>query len=100
VAAKLNCWEFKNCGREKGGLMAGTLGVCPVACAMHCDGLNGGRAGGRVCWTIVSSGNRLCSRGVQSRKSCLSCDFYRRVIHEEAENVTCQFHTSIVDQSD
>lgn len=29
--AKLNCWEFKKCGREQGGILSAELGVCHAA---------------------------------------------------------------------
>lgn len=96
MSRKLNCWEFKNCGRGRGGIMIDTLGTCPIAEAMQCDGLNGGIAAGRVCWTVHADGNRLCGYGLGPRKSCLSCDFYRRVVHEEAENA-CHRFSSIVE---
>jgi len=91
VSRKLNCWQFKNCGREKGGLMASTLGVCPVAEAMRCDGQNHGIAGGRVCWSLRVSGNRLTSSGICSSPSCHNCEFYRRVLYEEAEQAQFRF---------
>jgi len=72
VSRKLNCWEFKNCGREKGGLMVNSIGECPVASAMQYDGMNSGVAAGRV------------------------CEFYRRVVHEEADNVQCAFQSVLV----
>lgn len=36
--AKLNCWEFKKCGRETGGLKIKEMGVCPDATGscMYC----------------------------------------------------------------
>ncbi|MCP4684775.1 MAG: hypothetical protein GY867_04930 [bacterium] len=85
MSRKLNCWQFKNCGREKGGLMAKTLGVCPASKTMRCDGQNGGIAGGRVCWTLQDSGNRLTRSGICSSPSCQDCEFYRRVLYEEAD---------------
>jgi len=27
---KLNCWEFKKCGRQPGGPKVAELGVCPA----------------------------------------------------------------------
>ncbi len=80
---KLNCWEYKNCGREKGGLMVPVLGECPVASAMKKDGVNGGRAGGRACWTTKNCANRLSRAGLANTTACHNCEFYRRVIHEE-----------------
>ncbi|MBD3258086.1 hypothetical protein GF377_06600 [candidate division GN15 bacterium] len=100
MGGKLNCWEFKNCGRGKGGLMAHTLGTCPVAEAMECDGINGGIAAGRVCWTIRSSGNRLCRRGIGDKRTCLACDFYRRVMHEEADAACHRFKSVLKTNSE
>jgi hypothetical protein len=83
MSHKLNCWEFHNCGREKGGLMADTLGVCPVSQAMRFDGTNGGQSAGRTCWKIPNSvcqNNRLSSG---KGGSCAECAFYRRVHFEE-----------------
>ncbi len=91
MSRKLNCWQFKNCGREKGGLMSKTLGVCPVSQAMRCDGQNQGIAGGRVCWSIRNSGNRLTRSGICSSSCCQKCEFYRRVLYEEAEKTKFRF---------
>lgn len=63
--------------------MVDLLGECPVASAMHLDGVNDGIAAGRACWTIRSCGNRLARAGVHSGNSCHNCEFYRRVLHEE-----------------
>ena len=99
MGGKLNCWEFKDCGREKGGLMADTLGVCPVALAMNCDGVNGGRAGGRACWTVSSQGNRTCKLGLRLNQSCAACDFYRRVMHEEDDHACHRYRSAAADQT-
>lgn len=71
--------------------MAGVLGECPVAAALQCDGMNDGVAAGRVCWTIRSAGNRLtdCPRGF--KHPCHSCEFYRRVMHEQNEQAQFRF---------
>ncbi len=85
MCKKLNCWEFKNCGREQGGLLADTLGECPVSTSMKFDGLNNGVGAGRACWLIPNSAcakNRLNNTG----RSCFDCPFYKRVKFEE-ENV-------------
>ncbi len=87
---RLNCWQFRNCGREKGGLLADLLGVCPVAAAMKHDGVNHGTAAGRYCWRIakvtpVESGLQGCTG------QCRSCEFYSRVLFEEQEAVDGQF---------
>ena len=85
MSRKLNCWEYKDCGRERGGILSDTLGVCPVAMALECDGLNDGQAGGRVCWMI----RRCPVTGIafpndERMSDCHNCTFYRRVAHEEA----------------
>jgi hypothetical protein len=87
VPRKLNCWEFKNCGREPGGLMTGVLGECPVASAMKHDGINHGRAAGRICWKVRNSSAGRVDLSDNDCSSCHECAFYRRVIYEEKENV-------------
>ena len=95
MARKLNCWEFKNCGREKGGLMVGVLGECPVASGMKFDGVNDGIAAGRACWEVSSCGGRLSSDQIGQSRACHTCEFYRRVLHEEEENVQCRLHSMV-----
>lgn len=87
---KLNCWEFKNCGREKNGLLSDVLGECPVAAALRLDGTNGGQAAGRACWTVSPDGCPGSGIGGQ-RIRCHECDFYRRVVFEEEEGVAGKF---------
>jgi hypothetical protein len=96
VTRKLNCWEFKNCGREKGGLMVEVLGECPVVTAMHLDGTNGGQAGGRSCWTVRGCGNRLARAGIGTLNGCQKCEFFRRVAHEEETTISAQLSSSEV----
>lgn len=52
---KLNCWEFKNCGRQPGGFAEKKAGVCPAAVSDECDGMNSGQAAGRFCWSIAGT---------------------------------------------
>jgi hypothetical protein len=80
---RLNCWEFKNCGREPGGVLAKTLGVCPVALHMKRDGDNGGRAGGRACWTIPLRDAEGQPLTACIEKACHQCAFFQRVRFEE-----------------
>jgi hypothetical protein len=85
VMAKLNCWEFKKCGRAPGGAKAAELGVCPAATEAALDGTNSGRNGGRACWAIAGT---LCGGGVQGTfaskvHNCMKCDFYQLVGEEE-----------------
>ena len=63
----LNCWEFKQCGREKGGAKAAELGVCPAYPdhGRSCASLAGTLCGGKVQGTFASKiGN------------CSKCKFY------------------------
>ncbi len=80
VRVKLNCWEFRRCGREPGGSRSEELGVCPVTTDVHADGLNGGVNGGRVCWVIRNS---CCDHGTGEFPSCERCEFHIRVKSEE-----------------
>ena len=82
---KLNCWEFKKCGREPGGENADKLGVCPAATKKRYDGLHGGDNAGRACWLVAGT---MCKGKVQGTfamkyKDCAICDFYCRVKEEE-----------------
>jgi hypothetical protein len=64
---KLNCWEFKRCGREAGGAKAKELGVCP-AYPNHgksCAALAGTLCGGKVQGSFA-----------QKLNSCLKCEFF------------------------
>jgi hypothetical protein len=75
---KMNCWEFKKCGREMGGLKAKELGVCPSATELRLNGVHGGRHGGRACWVIAGT---YCKGEVQSTfatkyANCSACEFY------------------------
>ncbi|MFW9800624.1 MAG: two-CW domain-containing protein [Candidatus Thorarchaeota archaeon] len=87
--ARLNCWEFKKCGRESGGLKADELGVCPAAVESSTNGLNNGTNGGRLCWAIAGT---LCGGKVQAEfaskiANCVECDFYNKVLNEETDFV-------------
>ncbi len=82
---KMNCWEFKNCGREPGGKNVGALGVCPAATDSRLHGVHGGKNGGRTCWVIAGT---LCEGKVQGTfgvkyKNCEQCDFYKKIRQEE-----------------
>lgn len=83
--AKLNCWEFKKCGREPGGIRVTELGICPAAIEILTDGANSGKNGGRACWAISGT---FCNGKVQGTYAakignCLNCEFYQRVQREE-----------------
>lgn len=83
--AKINCWEFKKCGRENGGIKVSELGVCPSAVAVNMNGLNNGINGGRICWAVAGSfcGGKVQGTFAEKRPICMSCDFYKKVTGEE-----------------
>lgn len=85
VTRKLNCWEYKKCGRGPGGKNVKELGVCPAARETRADGINDGKNGGRVCWAIAGT---LCDGKLQGTYAsklgfCLVCDFCQLVLREE-----------------
>ena len=82
---KQNCWEFKKCGREPGGVKVLDLGVCPATTETSADGLNGGEKGGRICWAVTGTfcGGKVQGTFAQKQISCLACDFFVKVKEEE-----------------
>ncbi|MDR3045556.1 MAG: methyl-accepting chemotaxis protein [Desulfovibrio sp.] len=74
----LPCWEFKKCGREKGGAKEREMGICPAwpDHGFSCAGVTGTFCGGKVQETFAKKiGN------------CAKCDFfksasYRREAHD------------------
>jgi hypothetical protein len=64
----MNCWEFKECGREDKGTKAKELGVCPAYPnhGAHCARIAGTLCGGKV-------------QGAFALKlsNCMQCDFYK-----------------------
>lgn len=82
---KLNCWEFKRCGRQPQGPKVAERGLCPAATAEALDGVHEGVNGGRACWVV---GGTFCAGQVQGSfalkfKNCEQCDFYQTVRAEE-----------------
>jgi hypothetical protein len=86
--AKLNCWEIKKCGREPGGSKAKERGVCPATSNSSCNGLNGGKNGGRICWAIAGTfcGDKVQGDFAQKSVSCMSCEIFRQVKADEGVN--------------
>ncbi len=82
---KINCWEFKNCGREPGGAKASGLGVCPAAIDKSFNGINRGDNAGRFCWAVAGTfcGGSAQGTFAEKRESCLGCDFFNKVRTEE-----------------
>ncbi len=84
---KINCWEFKKCGRETGGKNAEKLGVCPASKQEKTNGINNGKFAGRCCWAVAGT---LCNGPVQGTfaqeiNRCMDCEFYWIVAHEEGK---------------
>ena len=83
--AKQNCWEFKKCGREKGGVKSAELGVCSASTEVRVNSMNGGKNGGRTCWGVTGT---LCGGKVQGTfatklANCNTCEFFKLVYKEE-----------------
>jgi len=90
VSRKLNCWEYKKCGREPGGDKVAELCECTAAvmAALPDGQYNGGTRCGRRCWRVVGT---LCGgevQGVFAQKigSCRGCDVYLKVKDEEGDH--------------
>jgi len=85
MTAKINCWEFKQCGREPGGEKVKELGVCPAAIAKGLDGVHGGICGGRACWSIAGTFRNGKPQGTfaYNHACCSHCEFFRLVVTEE-----------------
>ena len=86
---RLNCWEFKKCGRQPGGAKASELGVCPAASEARVSGANGGTNGGRVCWYIAGTlcGGKMQGTFATKLSNCQQCEFYQLVTKEEGVGV-------------
>jgi hypothetical protein len=85
---KLNCWEYKKCGRESGGSNVTHLGICSATLNQNHDLIHDGRNGGWSCWTVAGT---YCKGEVQGTfaikyEDCKSCDFYNLVREEEYPN--------------
>ncbi len=85
---KINCWEFKQCGRQPGGNKEKELGTCSAALETKFNKINGGVNGGRYCWNVNDS---LCEFQIhgtfdQRQDVCSNCEFKKLVVVEEASN--------------
>jgi hypothetical protein len=85
---RLNCWEFKKCGRETGGTSVSVLGVCPAAQSNKLKGINRGKKGGRACWALVGTlcGGKVQGVYVEKIGTCKNCDFYNYVCLQEGQD--------------
>jgi hypothetical protein len=87
---KINCWEFKKCGREKGGSKVDELGICPASVELRLDGIHEGENSGRACWVIAGSmcGGRVQGSFANKYGNCVICDFFKKVKEEEGKDFT------------
>ena len=65
---KMNCWEFKKCGREVGGAKVKELGVCPSY-------PNNGKSCAYVAGTFC--GGEIQGTFASKLYNCMKCDFYK-----------------------
>jgi hypothetical protein len=87
IMKKLNCWEFKKCGRQLGGEKALDVTLCPAIIEISLDGVHDGEFGGRACWVLPGT---ICNGVIQGnfaekRKKCEKCDFYEYVRKQEGD---------------
>ena len=75
-----NCWEIKNCGRQRGGNNAAELGECIVSKEKL----------GHSCWAVFGTlcGGKLQGSAVEKGRNCIHCEVYKmyqRTIGEYGE---------------
>lgn len=80
-----NCWEFKKCERQPGGINFNKIGPCKATTNFTYNGRNNGIGAGRYCWKISGT---LCDGKIQGTfaekiDNCVNCDFYQLVKKEE-----------------
>jgi len=94
---KLNCWEFKKCGRQPGGHNAAELGICPAATLRELDGAHEGKNAGRSCWVVVGSlcGGKVQGTYAQKLNNCWRCEFMNIVKLEEEPTTHGFSHTRL-----
>jgi hypothetical protein len=94
---KLNCWEFKKCGRQPGGQKAAELGICPATVHQELDGAHGGKNAGRSCWVVAGSlcGGKIQGTYAQKLTNCWRCEFMNLVKKEEEPTVHGFSHTRL-----
>jgi hypothetical protein len=86
---KMNCWEFKKCGRQIGGEKVKEQGVCIAAQEMRVNGVNGGKNGGRCCYALAGTlcGGKVQGSFVSKVSNCVQCDVYQTITKEEGKNI-------------
>ena len=87
---RMNCWEYKKCGREPGGDKVEETGVCVASIDSSFDGINFGKNAGRICWAVAGTccGGTVQGTYAEKRDSCTSCDFYQLVQETEGTSLS------------
>jgi len=82
---KQNCWDFKNCGREPGGIKADKEGVCPAAVERTFDTFNHGINAGRACWLVAGTfcNDEVSGTFAEKIDTCRNCNFYKKIQADE-----------------
>ncbi|RUT73188.1 two-CW domain-containing protein [Ancylomarina longa] len=98
----INCWEYFRCGREQGGVNAEELGVCPTSTLDVFNGINGGTAAGRYCWTVNGT---ICHDNLQGKLedkllSCINCSFFKLVNYEQGREFTLLTEETLIQEID
>jgi len=85
---KLNCWEFKKCGRQAEGANQESKGLCPATGEIRLDGIHDGISAGRTCWIVAGTYAKCegCCTYIKDLKDCTECDFYKAVQSEEGDD--------------
>jgi hypothetical protein len=81
----MNCWKFKNCGREPGGENVQKLGICRASVERKFDGIKHGVNAGRYCWKVKISeeNNNVADKTLSAIMTYIECDFFIKVKAEE-----------------
>ncbi|MCI5148900.1 MAG: hypothetical protein D3916_05850 [Candidatus Electrothrix sp. MAN1_4] len=76
--SKIDCWEFKKCGREPGGKNIEKYGLCSLVVSLEDNKINNKRNGERLCWSLRESACEGIMREccVNEIKECRQCTFY------------------------
>jgi hypothetical protein len=79
VSKKQNCWEYMKCGREPEGKKVAELGICRAAAEEFFNGMNGGKNGGRICFSVAGTfSNDVVQFPCREKlASCKDCSFFK-----------------------
>jgi len=99
---KINCWDFKKCGREPKSARENELDICPVCLCSELDGIHGGNRGGRACWAVggTQCGGKIRRMFVPPSLACTLCDFRRAVLNGERSDliISDRFLAMLIDE--